>query len=199
MLPKDGGPMRRKAIVCILATVILIIAGYAESPAQAPIPGSSPFSPAPVGGLVQSTVYSGGSASSLEPYDVKITLLEVMRGEKAWDLIKEASVSNKPPKAGSEYILARIRFDYSASGVPGDKVWEISNEQFTALSSDGKLYETPSIVLPKPELSGSLRSGGSIEGWRVFQVPREDNKPLMTFDPASGGGMLRGKVIWFQL
>ena len=191
--------MRRKNIVYILATVILIIAGYAESQAQAPGPGSSPFSPALVGILVQSTVYSGGSASSLEAYDVKMTLLEVVRGEKAWDLLKEASVSNKPPKPGSEYILARIRFEYSASGVPGDKVWELGKEQFTALSPDGKLYETPSIVPPKPELSGSLRSGSSIEGWRVLQVSREDNKPLMSFDPASGGGMLRGKVLWFQL
>jgi len=191
--------MRRESIVYILATLILITSGYAESPAQAPGPGFSPFSPAPVGVLVQSTVYSGGSASSLEPYDVKMTLLEIVRGEKAWDLIKEASVSNKPPKAGSEYILARIRFEYSASGVPGDKVWELSREQLTALSADGKLYETPSIVLPKPELSGSLRSGSSIDGWRVFQVSREDNKPLMSFDPASGGGMLRGKVLWFQL
>jgi len=191
--------MRRESIVYILATVMLITAGYAESQAQAPGPGSSPFSPALVGVVVQSTVYSGGSASSLEAYDVKMTLLEVVRGEKAWDLLKEASVSNKPPKPGSEYILARIRFEYSASGVPGDKVWELGKEQFTALSPDGKLYETPSIVPPKPELSGSLRSGSSIEGWRVLQVSREDNKPLMSFDPASGGGMLRGKVLWFQL
>ena len=191
--------MKRRIMSSTLGALILVMGGWVQSLAQAPGSGSSPFSPASVGVCIQSTIFSGGSASSLEPYDAKITLLEIVRGQRAWDLIKQASPSNKPPIEGSEYVVARIRFEYSAKGVPGDKAWELTLGQFTALSSEGKQYETPSLVLPKPELSGKLRSGDSIEGWRAFQVIREDAKPLMCFDPASGGGMVRGKVVWFQL
>jgi hypothetical protein len=141
----------------------------------------------------------GEGYTSFELYDMKINLLEIVRGAKAWDLIKEASASNKPPKVGFEYILARIRFEFSSRGSPQECIHELRREEFTALSADGKEYETPSVVPPKPELSGSLRSGHSLEGWIVFSVAKDDSKPLMAFDPASGGAMSRGKVIWFQL
>jgi hypothetical protein len=161
--------------------------------------GDSPSSPAPTGKPFLSLIECGEGYSSQELYDMKITLGEVLRGKTAWTLIKEANASNNPPKAGFEYVLARIKFEFSARGPQRECSHELRPEQFAALSADGKEYETPSVVLPKPELSGSLRSGQSLEGWVVFLVPQGDSKPLMTFDPASGGGMSRGKVMWFQL
>ena len=53
--------------------------------------------------------------------------------------------------------------------------------------------------MPEPGLSGELRAGESIEGWVGFLVEKGDGKPLMAFDPASGGGTLRGKIVWFRL
>jgi hypothetical protein len=42
-------------------------------------------------------------------------------------------------------------------------------------------------------------AGKSLEGWVVFIAPQDDSKLLMAYDPASGGGMSRGKIVWFQL
>ena len=52
-----------------------------------------------------------GYSSFAESHDVKITVLKIVRGEKAWELIKEESVSNRPLKNGFEYLLAHIKED----------------------------------------------------------------------------------------
>ena len=181
---------------CILACLVFtMVLGIKTAAAQ----GQSPSSPASVGMPVMTAIECGEGYTSFELYDMKINLLEIVRGAKAWDLIKEASASNKPPKVGLEYILARIRLELSSRGPQQECVHELRPEEFTALSADGKEYESPSVVPPKPELNGSLRSGHSLEGWVVLSVAKDDSKPLMLFDPASGGAMSRGKVIWFQL
>ena len=130
---------------------------------------------------------------------MKITLVEVFRGERAWDLLKGTTPANKPSKTGFDYILVRVKLELSARRPGRECSLELRPEQFAAFSADGKEYEAPSIVIPKPGLSGNLRSGQSFEGWRAFLVDQGDGKPLMAYDPASGGGMSRGKIVWFQL
>ena len=187
--------MRRKTIGCFLVALMLTISAWA----RASTPGSSPFSPASVGVPVVNIIECGEGYTSHELYDAKITLMEVVRGEKAWDLLKKAAATNGPPKAGFEYVLVRIRFEYSARGLPGNCVHELKRNEFSALSVSGKNYETPSVVVPKPELSGKLRSGDSLEGWVAFQVAIDDNKPLMVFTADPTGAVQHGGNIWFQL
>jgi hypothetical protein len=127
---------------------------------------------------------------NMESYNVKVTILEIVRGEKAWEQIKAADTSNKPPNAGFEYILARIRFGYYAKG-SGNTPYTMKPGDFTALSADKRGYEIPSTVPPKPELIGRVFSpGDSYEGWVPFLVAKNDNKPLMLYAPV---------VMWFQL
>ena len=188
--------LRKTLAGCVLA--LLATAAFAPVPAlpQSQTPGYSPFSPASVGTRVETVIQCGG-----EPCDARIFLLEVVRGVKAWERIKAASPSNSPPGGDFEYLLARLRFEMSAR-TPGSKSYQIRSGQtgqFLAFSADGKPYETPSLVLPKPELEGTLRSGESIEGWLAFLVPKNESKPLMNFDPASGAARGQGKLIWLQL
>ena len=174
------------SLACLVLTLVFCVE---TTTAQ----GRSPSSPVPVGIPVVTTVECGTGYSSLELYDARLTLLEIVRGEKAWNLIKEASVFNKPPKVGFEYIVARIRFEFFKRGFPGDKNYELREDQFTAVSISGREYEAPSVLPLKPRLSGTLSSGKSLEGWVTLLVPKEDNKPLMNFDREHDGG------IWFQL
>src|ERR1700688_2700283 len=58
--------------------------------------------------------YNGGD----ELYDVRITVKDVVRGEKAWELVKSASSSNRSAGSGLEYVLARVRFEFSARTKP---------------------------------------------------------------------------------
>ena len=125
-----------------------------------------------------------------ELYDVKITILEVLHGKEAWERLKSAGTSNKPAKDGFKYILAHIRFEYYARGMPGNKSYTIKEDDFKIYSKDNQAYEAPPVLPPKPGLIGRLfRSGDSYEGWVPFLVEKEDKKPLMFF---SGG-------LWFQL
>ena len=171
----------------------------ASPSAQAQEPGSSPTSPALAGTTIADIVECGEGYTSHELYDMKITLLEVIRGEEAWKRIKGASASNKPAVPGSEYVLARIRFEYKARGVPGLCIHPLSPNDFTAYSANGEDYKPASVVPPKPELQKGLKSGESFEGWLVFMVAQQDKAPLMSYSAGTGGAVQHGGDKWFSL
>ena len=133
-----------------------------------------------------------GYVTSTEIVESAITVLEIVRGEKAWDIVKAASPSNRSPDSGMEYIAARINFVFGIKGAIGDLSYGIRDEQFALASENGRQYQRPSIVIPKPELSGRLYPGDSLEGWIVLLVSMDDKKPLMSF----GNNYSR---VWFKL
>ena len=184
----------RRLLILFAGLLPLAMAACSGKPApeSAPRPGSgsSWTSAAGIGTAVSAIVELSDLYRAPETYDVKITLLEVLRGERSMDLLKNATASNGAPREDLEYVLARVRFEFAARGAPGNKTWELEGKQFSAFSGDGKPYENPSAVPPEPLLRGVLRSGNSQEGWLVFAVAREDTKPVMAFSPAG---------IWFQL
>ena len=181
-----------------LITVFTLILMISLS-AFAQAPGSSPSHAAPVGLTLAGIVECGEGYTSHEPYDMKITLVEVIRGEEAWNRIREASASNRPAEAGSEYILARIRFEYKARTAPGTCVHPLSPQQFTAYKSNGEDYKPATVIPPKPEMRKGLKSGDSFEGWIVFMVSKQDQAPLMSYSVGDGGAVQHGGDQWFLL
>ncbi|HEV3483316.1 MAG TPA: DUF4352 domain-containing protein [Candidatus Acidoferrales bacterium] len=140
--------------------------------------------------------YDGGD----ELYDAKITVVQVVRGEKAWEMLKAVSTSNPPPKASSEYLLARVRFEFSARTSPSHYNYTIDETQFTAMKADGTAYAVPSIAeQPMPDLQGTLKPGNSVEGWITFAVPRSDRQPLMLFRADVGSVIHEGGGSLFKL
>ncbi len=178
---------------------VLIIAAAAFSTASAQTEGSAPSTPAPAGMVLTGIVECGEGYTSHELYDMKITLIEVIRGEEAWKRINAASESNKPSAPGTEYILARIKFEYYARGTPGLCVHQLVPEQFAAYSAKGEDYAAVSVVSPKPEMRKELKSGDSFEGWVVFAVAKEDKGPLMEYSADAGGAVQHGGSKWFLL
>ena len=140
--------------------------------------------------------YNGGD----ELYDAKITVVQVMRGEKAWKILKNISTSNPPPKAGSEYLLARVRFEFSARASPSHYNYTVDETQFTAMNADGTPYAAASIAEePMPDLQGTLKPGDSLDGWVTFTVPRTDRQPLMLFRANVGSVIHEGSGSLFKL
>jgi hypothetical protein len=191
--------MKATTIGSFLTALILVAAVGVQVQALAQRPGSSPLSPAPPGETLKGIVECGQGYTSHELFDEKMTLMEVVRGEEAWKRIQKASSSNKPPDAGFEYVLARVKFEYYARGTPGLCVHEMKPEQFSAFSADGSEYQSPPIVPPKPEMRGSLHSGDVLEGWVAFLIPQQDKKPLMNYSADKGGAIVHGGEKWFQL
>jgi hypothetical protein len=177
--------------------LVFIIALPVLAPAQTP--GSVPSLAAPAGVTLTDIVECGEGYTSHDLYDMKIALLEVIRGEEAWKRIREASSENKPAESGSEFVLARIRFEYKARELPGLCVHLLLPEQFMAYSSDGEDYTPASVMPPKPELRKELKSGESFEGWLAFMVAQQDKAPLMSYSAGTGGAVQHGGNKWFIL
>jgi hypothetical protein len=176
-------------ILCALVSVIAIAQN-----------GASPTDPIPVGTTVKTEIQCGSAAGSMESYDASISVLKVLRGADAWNLLKEANPSNKQPQAGYEYMLVRISFSMKARGAPADKTFDLGRPmQFLAIAADGREYLAPSLTLPKPQLARTVGANQLAEGWVAFMVEQKETNPLMIFDPSSGGAMGRGRTVFFKL
>jgi hypothetical protein len=188
--------MKGKFIAVLACLILAAVASINTAAAQ----GQSPSNAAPIGLSIKTRVECGERAGSMEPYDAKIAVLEVLRGKEAWERIKAANASSQPPKAGFDYVLARIAFEMKAILAPGNKTFELARKmQFIALTADGNEHDPPSVAPPNPELHRTVRSGEPAEGWIVLQVEQSNGKPVMFFDPAAGGAMGGGRVLFFQL
>jgi len=165
----------------LAALLLPVIVCFELSWAQGPSGRKGPES-VPVGQAVTFPIQSGDSYSSYaELYEGQVVVLEIIRGERAWDAVKEANAANKPPQSGMEYLVARIRFSYSTKSEPGNKSYLLRENMFTAFSEDGKEYDPASITYPKANLDTKLFAGDSVEGWVAFLVLKTDTKPLMSF------------------
>jgi hypothetical protein len=193
--PKQGKLMRKEIFIGI---TLICLAANVQAPASIvasrPSDTTAQRSATPVGTAVSCTIDVEGVGPSEyglhELHDVKITVLEVMRGDKAWELIRATDSSNRPPDTGFEYILARIRFEYSMQGSQGSMPYTLNQGFFKLYSAENKEYAVPSIVSPQPELIGKVfYSGSSYEGWVPFTAATND-KPFLFYTPGSA---------WFQL
>jgi hypothetical protein len=124
------------------------------------------------------------------------------RGKEAMDRLKTASPDVKAPAAGSEYVLARVKFELKGRYVSDTMAMDIGKDPLQWISLSGTdLTENDrvSVTVPKPALEGRVKPGGSIEGWLAFPVKQNDSKPVMVFDPDTGGATGRGKTVFFKL
>jgi hypothetical protein len=140
--------------------------------------------------------YNGGD----ELYDVKITVAEVVRGEKAWQMVKSAGDANMPLSPGMEYLLARVKFEFAARVRPEHYSYTLDPSQFSAMSAATTPYAAAALATAvKPELRATLRTGESAQGWVAFLVPRGDHTPLMMFREDVGSVIHQGDASFFKL
>jgi len=160
---------------------------------------SSPTNPASIGTPVKSMIELGSVSANI--YDITITNLEVVRGQEALTRIKSASAANPAPAAGAEYVLARVRFELKGRYVSDTMPMDIGRDplQWIALRSDLTELVKPDVTAPAPALIGRVEPGKSIEGWVVFTVDANDARPIMVFDPDTGGATGRGMTLFFKL
>jgi hypothetical protein len=194
----DIRKFRNAVWIAVVALIALTAIGAPELAAQN---RAGTGAAQPVGVALQTIIifgdqYNGGD----ELYDVRITVVEVVRGEKAWRLVKDTNASNKPPGTGFDYLLARVRFEFSARNKPEHYSYALDPAQFVAMSTDNKMYG-PAVLAEglEPALRATLRSGDFAEGWAAFLVPRSDHTPLMLFHEDVGNLSHEGNGSLFKL
>ncbi|MGH9739008.1 MAG: hypothetical protein ACRD4X_10525 [Candidatus Acidiferrales bacterium] len=185
------------------AIISMILAGtFIVTPLPARADGSNLAARAQPLGKPLSTIVEFGEqyVTGDAPYELRITVVKVLRGAPAEELVKSASASNPRAKAGFEYVAARVRLEFSARVSPANYSYTLDPSQFSAISPDGAEYPAPSLAAqPKPGLHATLRSGDSADGWLVLLVPRSDRTPLMLFVPHLGTTSHSGNSSVFRL
>jgi hypothetical protein len=188
--------MTNKPLTIIL---ILLVAIAAVSLQPAVAQDNSSTNPAAIGSRVRSMVELGSVYTNI--YDIAITVLQTVRGREALDRLKEASPDNPNPAEGFEYVLARIKFEFKGRSVSDKLSFDLGDVplMWVALSSDLIEYPRVTVTVPKPSLTGIISPGNSVEGWVAFAVEKSDSKPVMVFDPDTGGATGRGRTLFFKL
>jgi hypothetical protein len=189
--------MKNRMTIFIMALLGLMVATSLQ-PVMAQ--DNSPTNPAAINTPVRSMIELGSVYTNI--YDITITVLETVRGNAAMDRLKAASPDVKAPANGLEYVLARIKFDFKGRYVSDNLSFDLGDEplQWVALSGpDLTEYNRVSVAVPKPALVGRIKPGSSTEGWVAFAVQQKDSKPVMVFDPDTGGATGRGKTLFFKL
>lgn len=121
-----------------------------------------------------------------------VTLKEIIRGDKAWELIKKANSFNSAAEEGYEYIVANI--EVKLANYTEGKSYSLTSYNFDLMSSEGKIYDRKMIVAPTPKLDADLYKGASNTGYIVFKVAKTDKEPKIVFGrkyDGTGG-------IWFK-
>ena len=189
--------MKNKFAVLIVA---LLVSMAAASLRPAIAQDNSSSNPAAIGSPVRSMVELGSVYTNI--YDITITVLETVRGKAAMERLKAASPDNKAPAEGFEYVLARVKFEFKGRYVSDTLAFDlgIAPLQWVALAGgDLTEYERVSVTVPKPALKGMIKPGQSVDGWVAFAVKQKDSKPVMVFDPDTGGATGRGRTLFFKL
>lgn len=122
---------------------------------------------------------------------LEMELKDVISGEEAWNIIKEANMFNSEPEDGKEYILAKFRVKVI---YVEKEPFEISHVLFDAVSGSGIAYDDfISVAGLEPDLSTDLYQDAEYEGWTYFLVDENDPNPLVVFDRK------RDSETWFKL
>lgn len=112
--------------------------------------------------------------------DWTLSIVEVIRGDEAWQLIQVANEFNDPPADGMEYILVKVEARYigdSSEAVP------IDNYSFESTGSANVLYDPPYVIPPVPTLDAYLYPGGQHEGWIVLLAESDEKNIMAVFTP----------------
>lgn len=142
---------------------------------------------------VGETAIFDGMAGIFSVYDFRLemTVVDVVRGENAWDIVKSANEYNEdyPPESGMEYML--VKFKIKALKSKDDKKIDLDNfYPFEFVSKSGVTYRYAYVWDVRPELT-SIYEGAEVEGYVCGMVGKGD-EPLVVFLEDSS------KCLWFQ-
>lgn len=155
-------------------------------------PGENKYNrtnPAPIGNVQNINV-----VNYTESYSAAVVIKEVVRGQKAYEMLKRANTFNDEPAEGKEYVLVKVAV--AVSNVKGDSAVSLNEFDFEFYRTDYSEYDDLTfVVTPSPEFGGDVYDGGTVEGYLCKEIDITDATPTMVF-----GNDYHGKGgIWFSL
>ena len=118
-----------------------------------------------------------------------LTVVEVVRGDAAWQKVYAWHNYNEKPAADEEYILVKVRAE--AIAARNNEQAEVYDYDFTFVSAEGMEYEYVYAAGVDQELTAVYEGAGS-EGWVVGRVRKGDQPMLVYLRDADN-------PLWFDL
>jgi hypothetical protein len=145
-----------------------------------PTPTNTSVPPSPTAapiGMSRSNPYPMTELVSAPNWNIQV--LEVVRGNDAWNMIQSANMFNDPAPDGMEYVLVKISAE---STYTDSDEHSIGTSDFDLTGDKLIRYSTASVVEPDPELDGQLYAGGKTEGWAAFSVSKGESNLILIYD-----------------
>jgi hypothetical protein len=118
-----------------------------------------------------------GEIGTTPGWDIQV--LEIIRGEEAWQMIQAANRFNDPPSEGMEYILVKI---WAKNTSDEEDERSTSDWDFKLTGAKYIRYSSASVVEPDPQLDATLFTGGETEGWVAFAVGQDEDNLVLILD-----------------
>jgi len=110
----------------------------------------------------------------------KVSVNDVVRGQKANSAIAAANMFNEEPISGHEYCIVKVQLEYAE----GDDPTMTSDWDFKAFSDNVEL-ETSYVVMPdnyQKFTTGNIMPGGVKTGWLTYLVP-QNKEVIISYQP----------------
>jgi hypothetical protein len=115
--------------------------------------------------------------------DWEVTVLEVVRGQEAWNILKEANSYNEPPKDGLEYIVVRTQVRFIGTEEKPQLIYGNGGFYTTTGSANVVYDDTTFVIPPNPVLTCMAYPGGECEGWSVLEAGVGETEVVLIFEP----------------
>ena len=192
--------MKRSYLFVVIVALAFMVGGCSAPPAESPSPStenwlarksSSPsIAPSPAGSVSPPTGTLGTSRTNpvsmgtplTTPNGVETTVIRLIKGAEAWNILLNANEFNDPPAAGMQYVIVTVRVkNISAEDDPV----LVSDVDFSLTGSSNKVFGTydRSAVLPSEGdlavLERKLFRGGEQVGSMHFYTPENESNLVL--------------------
>ncbi|MDI6647933.1 DUF4352 domain-containing protein [Bacillus altitudinis] len=120
---------------------------------------------------------------------LEMIVKEVIRGDKAFDILYKTNSSNSKPNKGYEYALVKVNVKMTDSETDDEPILFSPILNFDFFSSDGSPYSQELGIVVTKKFEGEVYKGGSLEGYIVNQVKKDDDF-LIAYKSMSTSGKL---------
>lgn len=139
---------------------------------------------------LKETAVFDGMETMFDTYKAEISLVEVVRGEKAWKMAEKGNMFNQKPEKGKEYLFAK--FKIKALDSRDDAGITMNPACFELVSQDGNKYNDFVTVSGVKPVLADMYKGAEQQGYAFFLVNTVDEAPLIVFLERNDNG------VWFR-
>jgi hypothetical protein len=154
-------------------------------PTKKPLPTKTKppdLKPTPVPlGLSRINPYPSSTVASVPNWDIQV--VEVKRGEDAWQELQAADSFNEAAPEGMQYLLVKL---HVKSTYTDSDEHSLSSCDFSVTGDHLVNYTCGSAAEFEPSLDASVTTGGETEGWATYLVARGEKNLMLVFQELLG-------------